>query len=69
MCSNIELTVDAMEWNMEGLNVNITVAALLGFAAEKTERALQKFATDVTEYVTGFEKTRLPRTIRNTDYN
>ena len=37
-----------MEGTMEGLVVGITVAAMLGLAAEVTERALQRFAADET---------------------
>ena len=34
VCSNMVLTVDTMEWTMEGFIVNIMVAAVLGHAPE-----------------------------------
>ena len=40
--------VTYMEGTMKGLVVGITVAAMLGLAAEVTERALQRFAADET---------------------
>ena len=35
---------------MEGLAVNITVAVVLGLAAEVTERGLRRLVDDATEY-------------------
>ena len=35
---------------MEGLAVDITVAAVLGLAAEVTERALRRLIADATGY-------------------
>ena len=43
-----------MQWNelcMEELTTKITVAAVLGFPAEVTERGLLRLITDETEYV------------------